>query len=205
MVILLQSLLLIIFTTTTIHATRLRTGNPTRRPRLECQNLCHIHCKNNYAYLTNCIQEKSTSWSCLSGCAVACNDDPASSPDVGKYEECRDTCVTNFQLRCDIAGCKAGCRRGSTHRYQFDDNDEEVNAASDTIPESAEDKKEEEKVKKETDTDTAESEAAATPPKEEIATPPKEETTTPKTEESFQEPKQERGSADFMAGDVKVL
>ena len=132
---------------------------------------------------------------------MACNDDPASSPDVGKYEECRDTCVTNFQLRCDIAGCKAGCRRGSTHRYQFDDNDEEVNAASDTIPESAEDKKEEEKVKKETDTDTAESEAAATPPKEEIATPPKAET-PPKTEESFQEPKQERGSADFMAGDV---
>jgi hypothetical protein len=108
---------------------------PIRRPRLECQNLCHIHCKNNFYYITNCAgSSKSTSWGCLSGCAVACDNRDDNIHDGDKYEHCRDTCGINFQLRCDVAGCKAGCRRGSTHEYQFSDNsddiDEQVNDSS---------------------------------------------------------------------------
>jgi len=78
------------------------------RDRLECQNLCHVHCKSNWEFLTDCY---ATSWSCLIGCANACDD---GSTVVG----CRSMCITTYQLRCDIAGCKAGCRRGSTRRYQ---------------------------------------------------------------------------------------
>ena len=89
-----------------------------RRPPLECQNLCHINCKKDFGFVTDCLQ---TSWSCLSGCAVACEH--SETEENNTYEHCRSTCDTNFQLRCDKSGCVAGCRRGSTHKYQFEDED----------------------------------------------------------------------------------
>ena len=84
------------------------------RKRLECQNLCQIHCKSNWLDLTACF---TNSWPCLAGCSTACD-----TPDVAK---CRQMCMKNYQLRCDISSCKAACRQGSSRHYMYLDPDDE--------------------------------------------------------------------------------
>ena len=89
---------------------------PRKRAELECQNMCHLHCKSrSFYYLTGCDE---TSWGCLAGCAHAC------APD-GDIVSCRSRCVDEMQTRCDTAGCKAGCRRGVSRRYKYLADDEE--------------------------------------------------------------------------------
>ena len=104
----------------TSEGTRLRLRP---RKRLECQNLCQIHCKSNWLDLTACF---TNSWPCLAGCSTACE-----TPDVAK---CRQMCMKNYQLRCDISSCKAACRQGSSRHYRYldpdDDEEEELHVTA---------------------------------------------------------------------------
>jgi hypothetical protein len=86
------------------------TAAPLRDAR-ECAALCQVSCKREWSLLTACYQP---SWGCFVGCARACQED-------GQKETCEAACDVQFDgKRCEVAGCRAGCRSGLSREYKLD-------------------------------------------------------------------------------------
>ena len=104
------SLLLILLLTTATRGSSVRGAVPLRNAQ-ECAALCQVTCKKDWQLLTACYEP---SWGCFVGCARACD------VQDGQKATCEAACDVQFDgKRCDVAGCRSGCRSGLSREYKL--------------------------------------------------------------------------------------